>query len=386
MKKYTLRMFMLTAVSVFLSASAFAQQDNRITSAAGDMYVISAKAGGINFVEGKVAVARKDAKSGYLTKGDNVEIGDRVVTGANSKAEILLNPGSYLRLGEKSSFEFVSTDLEDLQLKLNSGSAILEVFADKDYIVSVITPQAKFYLIESGVYRVDVLPDGTRKIEVWKGKAQIGDKAGTVVKGGKSATIQNGQLAVAKFDRDEKDPLEAWSKLRAKELAKINSTLQRRAMRDSLLNSYNSNNWNFYNSFGVWVYDPFSLNHCFLPFGYGWSSPYGYGYGYNFWNYRLPRYVYYQQPPSSSGAGSQNPGGTTSSVGTSVNPSNAERRERLSTPPFERIGGFGRRSTSNDSFDNSASSPMPSSRSSFPSAPMSVPSAPVDSSAKAPKP
>ncbi len=385
MKKSLLQIFVLTAASVFLSGFAYAQQDSRVTSAAGDMYVISAKAGGVNYVEGKVAVARKNAKSGYLIKGDNVEIGDRVVTGTDGKAEILLNPGSYVRLGEKSAFEFVSTNLEDLKLKLNSGSAIFEVFAGKDFLVSVMTPQANFYLIESGIYRIDVLPDGTKKIEVWKGKAQIGDKTGTIVKGGKVATIQNGQLALTKFDRDEKDALETWSKLRAKELAKINSTLQRRAMRDTLLNSYNSNNWNFYNSFGLWVYDRFSSNFCFLPFGYGWSSPYGYGFNYDFWSYRFPRYVYTQPPPGN--AGSQNPGGNNANtaIGSSINPSNSVRSERLSTPPFQRLGGFGTRGNSNPDVFDSGSASMPSSRSSFPSA-APPPSAPVESSAKAPKP
>jgi hypothetical protein len=38
-----------------------------------------------------------------------------------------LNPGSYIRLAENSSFEFLTTSLDDLQLKLSDGSAMLEV-------------------------------------------------------------------------------------------------------------------------------------------------------------------------------------------------------------------------------------------------------------------
>ncbi|HEX8637118.1 MAG TPA: FecR domain-containing protein, partial [Pyrinomonadaceae bacterium] len=273
MKQITLRLLSFAALCIF-SVSFVSAQDNRVASAVSDMYVISAKAGGVNFVEGKVAVARKNAKSGLLLKGDNVEIGERVVTGENGKAEILLNPGSFLRLDKNSSFQFVSTDLENLKLVLTGGSAILEVFADEEYKVTVRTPKAAFYLIDSGVYRVNVLPDGTEQIEVWKGKAAIGDANATVVKGGKTATIKNGQLGIAKFDRDEKDEFDSWSKLRAKDLAKINANLQKRQLRDSLLNSYNQQGWNVYDSFGVWAYNSFYGSYCFVPFGYGWSSPY----------------------------------------------------------------------------------------------------------------
>ncbi len=262
MRRNLLQFLSSTAIVVLLSAFAFAQ-DSRVLSAAGDIYVISAKAGGVNFIEGKVSIARKAGKSGLLLKGDNVEIGDKVSTGADGKAEILLNPGSYVRLSNNSSFEFVSTNLDNLQIKLNSGSAIFEVFADKEFSVAINTPKTDFNLIQSGVYRIDVSADGAEKIEVWKGRAQIGNDEKNIVKGGKAALIVNEQQQIEKFDRDEKDELEIWSKERAKELAKINSKLERRAITNSLINSFNSNTWNMYDSFGVWVYNrTFGVN-CF---------------------------------------------------------------------------------------------------------------------------
>jgi hypothetical protein len=33
--------------------------------------------------------------------------------------------------------------------------------------------------------------------------------------------------------------------------------------------------WNFLNSFGLWIYSPFMGGYSFMPFGYGWCSPYG---------------------------------------------------------------------------------------------------------------
>jgi hypothetical protein len=306
---------------------AAAQDDERVASAVGDMYVISAKAGGVNYVEGKVAVV-KNTRSGYLVKGDKLEIGDKVLTGANGKAEILLNPGSFVRLGENAVFEFASTSLDDVKIKLTGGSAIFEVFADNEFKVSIATPKANFYAVKSGVYRVDILPDGGGKISVWKGRAQIGEDTEAIGKG-KAAVVNGNQVAIEKFDRDDKDALEIWSKDRAKTLAKINSKLQRDDLRNSLLNSFNRRGWGLHDSFGLWVFDRFSGSYCFLPFGYGWSSPYGYWYDRDLWYFRMPRYVYYQPQPTTI-----NP----SNNGNPTSPSEGStRRAFIKTPPFERV-------------------------------------------------
>lgn len=324
----------LSAVALATAALVVsgAAQSDALRAAAGDKYVISARAGGVNFVEGNVGVVRLRGKSGLLVKGDKLEIGDRVSTGDTGRAEILLNPGSYLRLGSNSAFEFKTTALDDLQLIVGRGSAIFEVFADDEFKVTVRTPATGYELVQSGVYRVDVPENGPASLEVWKGKAVAN---GTELKGGKVATGSGASMAVAKFDRDEKDALELWSKDRAKQLAKITNSLQGRDLRTALMQSFLGRRWNVYNSFGLWVYDPFSFSYCFLPFGYGWTSPYGYGFGRDLGWYNLPSVVYYPQP-------SANPGTGPSQTGSSI----ASQGDRSPTPPFVRMQGtsgvFGR--------------------------------------------
>jgi hypothetical protein len=316
MNKNFLRGFVVIVIGIMLSAIVFAQ-DSRLISAAGDKYVISARAGGVNFVEGDATVIRKAGRSGYLLKGDQLEIGDKVTTGANGKVELLLNPGSYVRLGSNSVFEFTTTSLDDLKLKLNKGNAIFEVFADDEFKVAVNTPKATIFLIESGIYRVDVLGDGSGRISVSKGRARIGDIDSTVVKKGRQATVSGNQADVAKFDSDIKDEFDLWSKDRAKELARISTQVRRNSMQNALTNSFFGNGsgfgWNMYNSFGLWAYDPFWRSFCFVPFGYGWSSPYGYGFGPNIFWYDLPPMVY--MPPS-YGGGNSGGGNPTTQAGT----------------------------------------------------------------------
>lgn len=321
------------AMAVFMSANAFAQSE-RNASAVSEMYVISAKAGAVNFTEGKVAVARNDSRSGYLLKGDRLEIGEKVSTGNQGRAEILLNPGSFVRLGENTEFEFVSTSLDDLKLKVTRGSAVFELIADKEFAVAVATPKGGFKAVESGIYRVDVEADGSGKLFVYGGKATVSEAKTGVVKKGRTATLNGGNALIEKFDRDDRDALDIWSKSRAKELAKVNDKLKRDDLRGSLLNSYNSRGWGFNDSFGLWVFDRFSGQYCFLPFGYGWGSPYGYYYGRDLWYFRMPRYVNYY-PPIRNPGGSNNPG---NNPGNNPNTGGSEiRNGRSSQPPFTRI-------------------------------------------------
>jgi len=52
-----------------------------------------------------------------------------------------------------------------------------------------------------------------------------------------------------------------------------------------------------YDSYGLWVFSRFHGSYCFLPFGYGWSSPYGYFYPRDIWYYNLPPVIYNPSPP-----------------------------------------------------------------------------------------
>ena len=321
MKRTLLNVLAAVATFFVLGEISFAQDRKPVSPIAG-AYVISAKAGGINFVSGTVSIQGKKAKKILAVQNDSLAIGEKISTAADGKAEILLNPGSYVRLAESSEFEFADTALDNLAVKLNRGSAIFEVIADDEFKVAVNTPKSQFSLVKTGVYRVDALSDGTGRISVWKGKAKTGATESAAIKSGKAATIINGQLAIEKFDRDAKGELETWSKQRAKEIAKVNAKLLNREMNNALLSSFSQNRWNVYDSFGLWVRDPFSRSYCFLPFGSGWTSPYGYWFNRDIWSYRLPQTVFYL--PNNTSVMNQN--------GLPRQP-----QQQPVTPPYERI-------------------------------------------------
>jgi len=365
------RLLLASVASATALLCAFVTLGQTSKAPATSPYLISAKAGGVNFVSGNVNVVRSSGISGVLLEGDEISVGDRVTTDMTGKAEILLNPGSYLRIGGNTSFHFISTDLENLKLSLQSGSAILEVLAADEFKVVVKLPHSALQLTRSGVFRLDVLSDGSAKLSTFKGKAYLGATGSTEVGAGRVASIFNGGLSVSKFDRDTNDPLDLWSKERGKDLTRLNAKLQRAPLSNSLISSFNQRGWGLYNSFGLWVFDPVRRMWCFLPFGYGWSSPYGWAYDYDLWRCRLPNYVYNQPwyPPVG--------GGPTGGGGTTATPSvNEERRVRMHTPPFQRM------ETSQSAAETSVirrpeRSETPSSSPNFPSSTPSTSSPPI---------
>lgn len=401
MKKNLLVAVTVACFGLLLSNFVFAQSE-RVISAAGDTYVISAKAGGVNFVEGNVTIVRKDGKSGALLKSDTVEVGDKVTTGADGKAEILLNPGSYVRLGANAQFEFQSTELDNLKLKLAAGSAIFEVYADNEFKVTLDLPANDIELTKSGVYRFDILADGRERIAVWKGKVIVGDDKSEVTAGNEVFLKGTTASTIAKFDRKNKDALDLWSDLRAKEASAINKRLKKAALTGSLMDAYNRGGWNLYSTFGVWIFDPFSGRWCFLPFGSGWRSPYGYGYRFDLYDCPLPPIVWTNPNPNPT---TPNPGGG------QMTPAQAEireaRRQTARTPTFQRFenntreerGGGGRnngdgnggggwnnngnsRSDSSDTRSNSSTNNSPSNNTPTQSTPAPTQSIPTRTESK----
>src|SRR5437667_1008044 len=74
-----------------------------------ERFGISAKAGGVNAVTGKVSVKSEGKTVRLLTSNDDLESGDVVNTGVSGQVELLLNPGTYLRLAERSEFVMEDT-------------------------------------------------------------------------------------------------------------------------------------------------------------------------------------------------------------------------------------------------------------------------------------
>ena len=285
MKSESRSILSMIGVALLIAFGVTAQAQNR------EKFVISAKAGGVNLVSGNVTVQRKDVqRPEALTANDNLEMGDSVTTGAGGRVEVLLNPGTYLRVDENSEFQLTDTSLDNLRVKLVKGSALVEATGDDETTLSIgfTTPQTEALIVKRGIYRFNILPNAMTEIAVRKGRAFYGTGVVNVIKGGQKVLIGNGQAEVAKLNKKDEDAFDLWSKQRAELLAKANQRIQGR----TLIAAFNSHRWpdlfgfnsgygfgyGFYNS-GFWFYNPTYRSYCFVPHGLrNWTSPYGHPY------------------------------------------------------------------------------------------------------------
>ena len=292
-----------------------------------ERYGISAKAGGVNAVSGQVMVKRGTRAPQLLTSQDDLASGDTVTTAYGSQAEILLNPGTYLRLAEKSEFVMVDNSLDNLLVRLNRGSVIIEATGpdQAELRVPIVTEQQRMTIVRAGIYRINARP-GVTELFVRKGRITLGTDRDNVVKSGKKVTFSSSEQAIAKLTKIDQDEFDDWSKERGQTLARANVKLSARA-----LNSYfRSSVWGLadarFGRWGLWTWSPFSSCYTFVPFYQGWGSPYGNTYGTSAYfgvyggNYNYYPRGYYPPNNSSGNAGNGSNGssgnsGSSGSVG-----------------------------------------------------------------------
>jgi hypothetical protein len=211
-----------------------------------------------------------------LTIKEDLETGDVVKTGLDGRVEMLLNPGSYLRIGENSEVELSDNSLENLEVRLIRGTAIVEVTGadDEELFIGITTPHTRMSIIRRGLYRVNVVPGDTTELIVRKGRVML-EGSHTKVKGGNKVVFSGNSFSVAKLDGDQKDNLEDWSKDRAQTLAKANSRISGRAL-TTVFASFR-NDWSYGGLAGrpFWLFNRDVGCYTLVPFGFGWESPYG---------------------------------------------------------------------------------------------------------------
>jgi uncharacterized membrane protein YgcG len=300
-----------------------------------ERFGISAKAGGVNAVAGSVMVTRAGQTiPQLLTSQDDLIAGDVVTTGAASQAEVLLNPGSYLRLAPNSEFVMVDNSLNNLVLKLVKGSAIIEATGGdySDARINVLANQQSFMIIRGGIYRFNV-QGGATELLVRKGRVVPTKVLGDVFKSGTKVSYAAGGPVVAKLSKKDQDDFDFWSKKRAETLARANQKISGRTV-NGYLSSMTFMDWALAgNPWGLWTYSPFARCYTFMPFRYGWASPYGHYYD-NYYFYNPGRYVNNGVVVGNSSSGGSNswPGGSGSSSGGGSGSSGGSPTVRPSAP------------------------------------------------------
>jgi len=189
----------------------------------GAQSVISTHSGLIHFFDGDVYLAGRPLES-HLGRFPSVPEGAELRT-EKGRAEVLLTPGVFLRMGEQSAIRMVSNDLGDTQVELERGSAIVDAGDQSpDTLVTVIYKDWKVHFLQKGVYRIDSDPPC---LLVTRGQAEvITDTTGlpVSVQQGMSLPLE-GLLAPELASATPGDGLSNWAKGRGDSISADNAIL-----------------------------------------------------------------------------------------------------------------------------------------------------------------
>ena len=257
-------------------------------SVASAQTVISAKSGLIHYVEGRVYLGDQLIESKFGEFPDLKENGQ--LRTEEGRAEVLLTPGVFLRVGDHSAIRMVTNRLIDTRVEFLAGSALVE--ADellKDNGVTIVYKDYAVQLAKKGIYRFDSEPPAVR---VYDGEASVLYNGKTEeVKPGHMLEM-NGELKTAHFDKEKSaDELYLWSRNRSQYLSMANV-----AAAQSVNNSgqyWGSSSWAWNPFFGMYTFIPMSGAY-YNPFGWGFYSPYSvysYLYGLPYYGGYYPGYV-----------------------------------------------------------------------------------------------
>jgi hypothetical protein len=131
--------------------------------------VVSTHSGVLYFFEGSVFVGDKQLEQKF-GKFPNVDEGGELRT-ETGRAEVLLTPGVFLRIGENSAIRMLSNQLSDTRVELLRGSAILEANPEaKDTKVTLFYKNWQIRVPREGVCRIDAEPP---QVQTYKGEVEV---------------------------------------------------------------------------------------------------------------------------------------------------------------------------------------------------------------------
>jgi len=230
----------------------------------------TATPGTLNYVEGQASIGDQTLNSQDVGNA-NLQNGEVLETG-NGKAEILLTPGVYLRVGSNSSVKMISNSLLNTEVTVNQGEAMVEV--DQIYPennLRVSQPGADTRIAKTGLYDFDA---SNGDVRVFDGKAVVrADDHDVTVKKNHELQLSSEKMKAKGFDKDQvtkHDDLYRWSSLRSEYLSDANVNAAQ---------MYYANGWYGPGWWGPgWYWDPWFAGYTFLPGSGFFYNPFGWGF------------------------------------------------------------------------------------------------------------
>jgi hypothetical protein len=225
--------------------------------------------GTINYVEGQVTL------NGKPVAVDNPEAAvvsrDEVLQTEQGRAEVLLSPGVYLRVGENSSVKIDAAPGKDIRMELVRGEALVEVDQTaRNRHLDMIDKGGDAHLDQAGIYLFNTSQPA---IAVYAGRIRVeDDRRGIALGAGQELLLAstNG-LKAEKFDRSATDAVYAWSLKRADAASQISEWMGEAILGLDSQSTHNDG-WYWSSWYKSWAFIP-AKGYVVTPFGYGLYAP-----------------------------------------------------------------------------------------------------------------
>jgi uncharacterized membrane protein YgcG len=210
-----------------------------------------------------------------------IEEGDRLGT-TDGRAELYLGKKTYLRLDNNTKLEIISLPKKgsDLtRLRVLRGNIYLSVNRlDEEKTIEVHTPDVSFYVLDEGLYRIDVLENRKTDIYVFRGVIEAaGEEGSLLLKSEQSIAVAEGRFSgrPVRFMAVAEDAFDRWSEDRESGLAVQLATRRLPGeLEDFEAELEESGDWTWINPYG-WAWVPGGVGPDWRPYYNGswmWMS------------------------------------------------------------------------------------------------------------------
>ena len=219
----------------------------------------------LNYITGN-AYIQKAADLAYEEAVQNMPLteGDRLGT-TTGRVELYLENGNYIRLNNETKIDLMrlpDTDNDLVQVRIWSGNVYFSLQSIKrEKSIEIHTPDASFYVLDKGLYRVDVDQTSGTEISVYLGVVEAAGEIGSIlVNEDHWLNAENGRFPErpTRMVPDSQDSFDNWSEQRETE---VRRHFAKRYL-PSELKGYESE----LNVYGSWAYDP-EFGHVWIPRG-----------------------------------------------------------------------------------------------------------------------
>lgn len=252
-------------------------------------YYDNAKVLRVKYTQGETFVQRS-YDDGYEEATVNLPLFENDTVGTtDGRLEVYLGKGNFLRLDYDSVVQLKRVPelrKTNLRIRIEKGGINLDI-ANLDYEkdIEVQTPDCGVFVLDRGVYRINVVENRRTEVYVFDGITEVaGNRSSRNVRENQKIVMEDGDMAERPyyFYASEKDDFDEWCASRNNNSGYArygSSRYMESGFEDYEYELSRSGRWSYMTEYGRHVWIPYSVNSSWRPYWNGrwvWTPHYGY--------------------------------------------------------------------------------------------------------------